>query len=253
MAHRVGSAARALGLCCALAACGGTLGQHGDLTPDSRLRVAEAAEQSGNTDTAASMYAAAAEAAPEDMAVQVRAATGLARSGKWNPARDLLVTRLKTHPRDPDLLRALASIYVMVGQPGFAIARFNDVLAVVPADVDAMVGKAVALDLESRHADAQLLYRKALAVQPNDAVISNDLAISLMMSGHMREAQSVLEPFAEADDVPERLKVNLGIIYAANGEADRAHELLDGHIGDNDLRMLTRAIAHNAPVVVQPQ
>jgi Flp pilus assembly protein TadD len=253
MAQRFGWAARALGLCCVLAACGGTSGQRGDMTADSRLRVAEAAEQSGNTDTAVSMYAAAAEAAPEDMSVQVRAATGLARSGKWNPARDLLVARLKTHPRDPDLLRALASIYVMVGQSGFAIARFNDVLAIAPADINAMVGKAVALDLEARHADAQLLYRKALAAQPNDPVISNDLAISLMMSGHMREAQSVLEPFLDVDDVPERLKINLGIIYAANGEAERAHELLDGRVGDSDLRLLTQAIAHSAPVIVKPQ
>jgi Flp pilus assembly protein TadD len=223
------------------------------MTADSRLKVAEAAEQSGDRDTAASMYVAAADSAPDDSDVQVRAATGMARSGKWNPARDLLVARLKAHPKDPDLLRALGSIYVMVGQSGFAITRFNEVLALAPNDVNAMVGKAVALDLQSRHADAQGLYRKALGLLPGDAVISNDLAISLMMSGHLREAQSVLAPFGDAEDVPERLKTNLGIIYAANGEAERSREMLEGRIAEGDLGLLTRAIAHSAPTIVQPQ
>jgi Flp pilus assembly protein TadD len=236
----------------ALAACGGaTSGLRSEMRPEDRLGVAEAAERSGDRDTAASMYSAAAEAAPDNIEVQVRAATGLARSGKWNPARDLLVNRLKAHPKDPELLRALASIYVMVGQSGYAIARFNDVLAGTPADVSAMVGKAVALDLQSRHVEAQEIYHRALALVPGDAVISNDLALSLMMAGRMREAQTVLAPFAESDDVPDRLKINLGIIYAANGDADHAREMLDGRVGDADLQALTNALAHNAPTVVK--
>ena len=231
-------------LCALLAGCGtfGGQQQQSALNAESRLRVGEAAERAGDKDTAVSMYTTAAEAAPEDAQIQVQAANGLARTGKWTQARDLLLGRLKTHPRDTSLQRALAAIYVMAGQSPAAIARFDEVLAVAPADIGALVDKGVALDLQARHAEAQVLYRRALALAPEDAVISNNLALSLMMSGRLREAQAVLMPFAEADDVPERLKINLGIISAANGDTEMARRLLEGRVGDADVAALTRAL-----------
>ena len=234
-----------------LAACSGGSGTSTELNAESRLRVAEAAERSGDKDTAVSMYTAAAESGPEDASVQVRAANGLARSGRWNQARDLLLMRLKQRPKDPDLLRALASIYVMVGQTRVAIARFDDVLATLPADVNALTDKAVALDMQSRHSEAQLLYRRALAIAPEDPAVSNNLALSLLMDGRLLEAREVLMPFIDADDVPERLKINLGIIMAANGEMDAARLLLNGHIGDAELVALTRAAARGRPPPTQ--
>lgn len=225
-----------------LASCGATgSGQQAELNAESRLRVGEAAERSSDKDTAVSMYIAAAENAPDDSSVQVRAANGLARNGRWNQARDLLLNRLKARPKDPDLLRALASIYVMVGQTRVAIARFDEVLATLPSDINALTDKAVALDMQSRHTEAQVLYRRALALAPEDAVISNNLALSLLMQGRLREAEDVLAPFADSDDVPERLKINLGIIMAANGNMETAKALLNGQIGEVELTALTRA------------
>ena len=239
-------------LCAALVGCGQAPGaQRTELNAESRLRVGEAAERSGDMDTAVSMYTAAAENAPEDASVQVRAAQGLARAGKWNQARDLLLGRVKLKPRDPDLLRALASIYVMVGQSRVAIARYDEVLAIAPGDVNAIDGKAVALDLAQRHGEAQAVYRRALTLAPEDPIISNNLALSLLMEGRLREAQDVLAPFAEAEDVPERLKINLGIIYAANGDAELARRLLEGHVGDADLQSLTRAVTRGRPALLR--
>ncbi len=235
----------------ALAACGQTAqsGRQSELNPDSRLRVGEAAERAGDMETAVAMYMAAAQGAPDDIAVQVSAASGMARSGKWNQARDLLVERAKTHPRNPDLLRTLASIYVMVGQSRAAIVRYDEVLAIAPGDVHAMVDKGVALDLLGQHGEAQALYRKALTLVPNDAVISNDLALSLLMEGRPAEALAVLQPFAEADEVPDRIKVNIGIILAANGRTDQARRLLDGRIAPAELDNLTRALTRSRPAM----
>ena len=241
----------AAALCGCLTACGGggpTTRSEAD--PQSKLRVAEAAEISGDRDLATSMYASAAAMAPEDTLVQVRGAMGLARNGKAGPARELLNARLKVTPRDPVLLRALAAVHVVSGQTRQAIARLDEALALSPGDLDALVNKAVALDLEARHADAQALYRRALATAPNDPAISNDYALSLLMSGKAREAQEVLAPFADADAIPERIRVNLGIIYAVNGDTARARALLDGRVDDVDLARLVRAVGQSAAATI---
>jgi tetratricopeptide (TPR) repeat protein len=230
-------------LCAATAGCSSLSGgQKSGFTSDSRLRVAEAAEQSGDKDMAASQYAAAAQAAPDDTATQIAAAGGLARNGKWVAARDLLTARLKTHPKDTELLRGLASLHLLAGQFGPAIARLDQALAVAPADTNALVDKAVALDLQHRHAEAQRLYRRALAIVPDDPVISNDLAVSLMIEGRTREAQEVLAPFADSDSAPERLRNNLGILYSANGDSEQSNRMLEGRLGAADLSVLTQAI-----------
>ncbi len=241
--------ASALLLLLALAACGQSApgARQSELNPESRLRVGEAAERAGDMQTAVAMYTAAAQGAPDDIGVQVSAASGLARSGKWNQARDLLVERAKSHPRNPELLRTLASIYVMVGQSRAAIARYDEVLAIAPNDVHALVDKGVALDLLGRHGEAQGLYRRALALAPNDAVISNDLALSLLMENRPAEALAVLLPFAEADELPDRIRINLGIILAANGRAEQAHRMLDGRVTPAELETLTRALARPRP------
>jgi Flp pilus assembly protein TadD len=235
-------------LCCVLEACAATPpGQVASLDGEQRLQVADAATASGDHALALSMYQAAADNAPNDTALQLRCATGLARNGKTGAARDLLITRLKAHPNDSDLLRGLAAIYVVTGQPSPAINELNQALAARPGDSDAMLDKAVALDLQGSHAEAQRLYHQMLARAPDDPAVSNDLAVSLMIEGRTQEAQAVLAPFADSDDVPDRLRINLGLIYAANGNADAARRLLGDRLGEADVQTLTRSIASAAP------
>jgi len=239
---------RTLVICCLLAACGATpSAEKTSLDAEQRMRVAEAAESSGDRALALSMYEAAANSTPDDTALQLRCATGLARNGKPSAAKDLLIGRLKTHPNDSDLLRGLAAIYVVSGQPSPAIGKLDEALVARPNDASALLDKAVALDLQGRHADAQRLYRQMLARAPDDPVISNDLAVSLMIEGRTREAQAVLAPFADSDAVPERLRINLGLIYAANGNADAARRLLGERLGEADVQTLTHTIASAAP------
>jgi Flp pilus assembly protein TadD len=193
------------------------------------------------------MYQEAADSAPNDTALQMRCATGLARNGRTGAARDLLIARLKTHPNDSDLLRGLAAIYVVTGLPNPAISKLDAALAARPGDADALLDKAVALDLQGHHAEAQRLYRQILARAPDDPVVSNDLAVSLLIEGRTREAQAVLAPFAESDGIPERLRINLGLICAANGNAEAAKRLLGDRYGEEDVQALTRTIASATP------
>jgi Flp pilus assembly protein TadD len=218
-------------------------GQPTALTSGSRLRVADAAEASGDRQTALAMYAAAANETSNDTPTQLRSAEGLARNGDVKDATTILIRRLKATPHDADLMRTLGAVQVMAGQARQAITTLSEVLATKPNDQQALVNEGVALDILHKHDEAQGLYRKALALLPGDVTISNDLALSLMLSGHPDEARLTMLPFRDATDLPERVKTNLGILDAATGHAAEARQALGSRIGSDDLSSLTQAIS----------
>jgi Flp pilus assembly protein TadD len=236
------------GACWLLAGCAAKpdAGPGASLTASSRLDVAQAAEESGDKQTAASMYQAAASDAPGDASVQLRAAEGLARNGRLDDAQALLERRVKGGSRDEDLLRTLGAVQLMAGKPAAAVQTLSAALQQKPDDVKAVVDQAVALDILQRHDEAQALYRQAMGLTPGDATISNDLALSLMLSGRPAEAEAVLAPLRESSGLPERIKTNLGIVDAASGHPADAEAVLGSRIGAADLASLTQAINHGA-------
>ena len=83
------------------------------------------------------------------------------------------------------------------------------------ATLKALVNKAIALDILRLHGEAQGLYRHALALAPGDPVISNDLAVSLLLSGQPEEARRILLALGDMTGLPERIRNNLGVMDAA--------------------------------------
>jgi Flp pilus assembly protein TadD len=212
------------------------------------LQVAEAAEAGGDNELAISMYTQAAASEPGNVALQLRCADALARAGKVMEARQILAERLGASRGQPDLTRALALIDLVAGKPAQAIAGLDQVLAATPGDPRALVDKAVALDLQGQHAAAQAIYQRVLAASPDDAATRNNLAVSLMLEGRTRQALETLAPMQDAVGAPQRLKMNLGILYAATGNVERSRQLLGDRASDGDVSALTRALA--SPAVV---
>ena len=233
-----------LGLCSGLFACASNnqagRTESAGLTPDARLSVAEAAEAAGDQDLALSMYVTAATNAPTDVAMQLRATDALARHGQYAQAEQLLHAALAKSPDQRELTRALGLIYLVSGNAAPAVQTFDKVLARDPRDVNALADKGIALDLLHRHADAQALYRQALQSEPDDAAIANDLALSLMLDGRLKEAQAVLEPFGHAD-APPRLLTNLAILRAANDPG--AHAPPGTGTADSQILDIARVLA----------
>jgi Flp pilus assembly protein TadD len=94
-----------------------------------RMRVAAAAEASGQMDVALSMYAAAANAAPGDMEAQARFASALIRVGDLPRAEQVLAAALERRPDDPGLLLSLGSVRLQTGAASEALGLFDRVLA----------------------------------------------------------------------------------------------------------------------------
>jgi len=220
--------------------------EHPDFTADARLRVAEAADAAGDDNLAVTMYVTAAERAPADTTLQLRAADALARNGKVAQATDLLVERLREHPGQPDLARTLAIIYIMSDQPSLGIAKLDQLLAINPSDGRLLVDKAVGLDLEGRHADAQAIYRQVLTASPGDSITANDLALSLMLQGRLQDARAVLAPFRDGADLPPRVGITIGLLEAASGNVERSRQLLEGRVPADKAALLAQQIRGSA-------
>lgn len=235
----------ALAACLALAACGHQQQQQPELAlnGEPRLRVAQAAEELGDFALAEEMYAAASSAAPTDAAVQLRYAEILVRRGKVAQARDLLTRHLAT-VRDPQQLRdGLGSIYVVSGDPARAVGEFDAGLAANPSDIRAMVNKGVALDMLHRHDEAQALYRQALAIEPDDPAIINDLALSLLLAGRTREAAEIMAPLKNQSGVLPKVQAGMAVVLAASGDLAGARAMVGGVRTDEELLQLSKAAA----------
>ncbi|HEY8614003.1 MAG TPA: tetratricopeptide repeat protein, partial [Roseomonas sp.] len=122
-------ACRAVSILLSLAVTGcATSGQEAQRTPaESRLRVAQVAEASGQTDVALSMYAAAVEQDPRDPVARARYAGVLARTGQMRQAEQVLNTGLASGT-DSRLLVELGRLRLRSGQPDEARALFARVL-----------------------------------------------------------------------------------------------------------------------------
>lgn len=234
-----------------LTACGSSRRHEAELrAPDtaSRLRVASAAMESGQTDIALSMFGAAAEAAPESVEAQTKYAALLIRAGKPEVADKVLARALEAKPNDPALQLALGKERIQTGAAAEALQLFDGLLARDGRNVAALNGRGMALDLLDRHAQAQQSYRAAQAIAPSDIPSANNLALSLLLEGRAAEAQAVLIPLSRRAGVPARVLNNLAIAQAAASGRGGAGAGLASGPSSEDLRTLAGALNTGATI-----
>lgn len=206
----------------ALALTGGLLsgcasGSHDAASPEKRLRVAEAAEKSGDLTLARTMYTVAAAEATNDRAARIAAAKGLARCGAPMDAVDLLKGILNRSPSDQEARRTLGTIQIESGMIEEGAGSLSVVVEADPKDTTARTNLGVALDMLNRHAEAEAMYRAVLARTPGDPEATNDLAYSLAMTGQLAAARQVLAPFRNRADLPDRLRATMRLVDGSAG------------------------------------
>jgi Flp pilus assembly protein TadD len=175
---------------CAGAQQGGGAPASGDAA--AQLRVAAAAERSGQMDIALSLYAAALEAHPGNAEVAERFAAALLAAGEPNQARAVLAEARRRNPSNRALAQMEGRILLESGAPAQALAVFDSLLAGAPRDIGALNGRGVALDMLGRHAEARTAYLAARNADPSNPLWAGNLALSLMLSGCPETAEALL-------------------------------------------------------------
>ncbi|WP_311974236.1 hypothetical protein [Bradyrhizobium glycinis] len=100
-----------------------------------------------------------------------------------DPDDDALRDALKQRPNNIDDAIPLARALLARNCPNDALEVLEGVLMAAPGDLRALNAKAVVLDHEGRHREAQEIYRQALAADPANPMLRNNFKLSLALEG----------------------------------------------------------------------
>jgi Tfp pilus assembly protein PilF len=135
-------------------------------------------------------------------------------------------------PTNPFPLMVMADNFEKFDQNGRAIQAYLAVLENHPKETEASY-RLAKLQLEEGYdhealqtvqvALAQFYYREALALDPENVPISNNLGLSLALSGKGNEAVALLNDVVDSPDATVTSRHNLALAYAA-AEADAERE-----------------------------
>lgn len=221
------------------------------------LAAAYAARQNKDFAGAAEIYRGLPTAYPGKKHAVVRAAEGLKLCGHWSEAVSLLLTALERHPISPMYLTNLAEAYAGIGEsakaaeclrrclennPGQppllwkrlgdlyahagsladAVESYGQLLEREPLSVDGVLRRGDAFLALERIDDALVDYRRAEAIQPNNAEVLSKIGAVTLEYGGPREAAGYLQRALAADPRSPSTYANLSLALSVLGVFDDA-------------------------------
>jgi Flp pilus assembly protein TadD len=212
-------------------------------TAHERLRLAAIAETNNNVEVALSIYRNAALAEPENVEVQLRYASALARQGAHREAALVLEQALARRPRDRVLLLALGRTQLRANDLRAAAQSFDCVREQAPGDPDALNGLGVIADFSGDHRLAQRRYREGLTRAPQHEGLRNNLALSLALSGAAVDAIGLLQALRQDGNMDVRVRHNLAFVHAMAGDHTTARQLAGAELDPVEQQYLVSAAA----------
>ncbi len=194
--------------------------------------LAERAAEAGNPAASARLYRAALAQNPDDAKTALALADALSRGGKLAEAEEAYQALLRKDPRDRAAQLGLGRVHLLLKRPDQALAAF----AGAGDDPAARIGRGVALDMLGRHGEAQAEYRAVLAAAPANRTAANNLALSLALSGDLRQAEGLLVPLADGPGSEPRFRQNLALVYGLQGQDGRAAALARADLDPDAVR-----------------
>ncbi len=150
--------------------------------PEAMLRIADAAEQSGDSGGALAFYRRAGELQPGSVPARIGVARSLTEQGSVAEAIDVLKSTHASDPSNAQVSVTLGRLLVAAGRPAEALAVFRDGLLIDGKSTPLLIGKGVALDGLGQHGEAQSVYREVLRIDPDSAPARKNLSLSQSLS-----------------------------------------------------------------------
>ena len=202
----------------------------GDFAPRGYQGVVDSYRNVHQWKDAAAAAAEAAAALPKDHTVQLMYAMQLADTGQTSESFTLANKQLNGTPADRETLMDIAIIDLRLKRSSDALTELDkaEKLTSTPDQklgIDLM--RATVLDHDKKYDDAEAEYRKALAIDPDNATVLNDLGFMYADRGvKLPEALTMIKKAVELDPQNGAYLDSLGWVYFKLGQYGPAEENL---------------------------
>lgn len=198
-------------------------------TRDRELRLAAAARNSGQPETALGIYEKLLKAEPENMLIHAGRAEALFELGAQQQALSAFNHALNlpqpSHQHTAMALTGRGRTLLALGQADYAETDFIAALEFSPGNAVAINGQAVANDMLGRHETAQSLYQQALAHDPGNTRVQSNLGLSYALAARFNDAVAQLAPIASGRETTTRARHNLALTFGLMGQPQQAEVL----------------------------
>ena len=206
-----------------VSACAPTAHQAGTVGGDSiaMVRVGDAAREAGDPAVALPHYQRAHRLDPQNLVPIIRIAETFNQLGAYSEAGNAWVSVLRLHPRNFDALVGYGNTLTALQQPLQALEYFDRAQKLRETAV-LLNGTGIAHDMLGNAIQAQDAYRSGLKMAPGSMRLSNNLGLSLALSGQFTEALKILEGVADMPGASISNRQNLALAYGLAGFTERA-------------------------------
>lgn len=154
----------------------------------------------------------------------------------------ILAQALQLQPNHPLANYMIGKLHLEANQYARALEAFQRGRTTHPGDVDLAIGEAVTQDMMGRHAEAQRIYQRVMADNPNAKLgnVRTNLGMSYLLSGDAKKAVETLKIEAKKPDSSQVARHNLALAYGLLGRHADAKAMLNGEL-DEETRLLAIA------------
>jgi len=188
-------------------------------------KVAEAAQQSRDYESATRQFERLHQKDPNDIGVVLGLARNLRYSGSPQRATMVLERALIRKPKQPQLLAELGRSLIAGGAAQPAIAPLSEALKIAPGNWRTLSALGIAHDQLGRHTNARTYYLQAQTISPENVTVLNNLALSWALSGNLAYAIDTLEHATTLSGATVQVRQNLALLHGVQGNDTRAYEL----------------------------
>lgn len=187
-------------------------------------QAAREAEASYDYRSAVQHYRALRDRHPDDQRLALALARNLRFSGASQTAIELLNSLAGTE-RPALVLAELGKAYLAADRLGLALRTLEEAKAKAPKNWEIVSALGVAHDYQEQWDKAQAAYLTALALDPDNPVVLNNLGLSRAQSGDLDGALDALRQANEQPAAKAQVRQNYALLLALKGDVAAAERL----------------------------
>ncbi|MFM2587863.1 tetratricopeptide repeat protein [Vibrio sp. TBV020] len=198
------------------------------------LKLANTALLNGHADNALLIYKQQLVSTPEDVELLFLAGSACNQSGRYDEALHYLNKGNSISPSH-QFEREIGRAQLALGNFIQAKAALTKAVESDDQDEVALNSLGVTQSLQNDYVSARDSFNQALKLKPDSVEFRNNLALAWMLDGQPNQAIRILYPIYQRGEASRKLRLNLALSYAMNGDVEAAKQVAKQDLSQAEL------------------